>query len=110
MRINRRNIGDRDAGLSEEEICRRLRHEASIYLEAEDVLDRAAECIERLVEFRDSVLEQRMGLDLRIVQQGEEIERQKKIIDDYARICEASSREIRYLRDGKRPPKERVKK
>ena len=110
MRVERRVNGERDAGLSEEEICRRLRHEATMYLEAEDVLTRAAECIERLASFRDSVLEQRMGLDLRIVQQGEEIERLKKIIEDYAAICAASSREIRYLREGKRPPKERVKK
>lgn len=99
MRVERRTVGDRDVGLSEKEICRRLRTEAPYAPEAEEVMHHAAQCIERLGDFRDSFQQIRMGLDLKIVQQGEELERLKKIIDDYARICEASSREIRMLRE-----------
>lgn len=92
-------MGERDTGLSEQEICRRLRTEAPYAPEAEEVMHHAAHCIERLGMFRDSFQEIRMGLDLKIVQQGEELDRLKKIIDDYAFICEASSREIRMLRE-----------
>lgn len=99
MRVERRAVGERDVGLSEQEICRRLRVEAPFAPEAEQIMHRAAECIERLGDFRDSFQEIRMGLDLKLVQQGEELDRLRKIIDDYARICEASSREIRMLRE-----------
>lgn len=98
MRVKRRTNGERDAGLSEQEICRRLRREAPYAPEAEQIMGQAADCIERLADFRDSFQQIRMGLDLKIVQQGEELDRLKKIIDDYARICQASCDEIKMLR------------
>lgn len=98
MRIKRRETGERDRGLSEEEICRRLRHEIQYSPEAEDVMERAADCIERLAAFRDSFNEIRLGLDLKIARLGEENDRLEGVIADYAKICEQSSSEIRMLR------------
>lgn len=94
----RRSVGERDRGLSEEEIVSRLRHEAICMPEAAYILEHAAECIERMVAFRESVPEQRLEREAEIVRRGEEIDRQKKIIDDYAAICKSYEAEIKDLR------------
>jgi len=98
MRVYHREVGDRDVGLSEAEICRRLRKESQYFPEATQVMEQAAECIERLGEFRDAFQQIRMGLDHKIVSRGAEIERLEGVIADYADICEASAAEIRLLR------------
>jgi hypothetical protein len=98
MRVFHKAVGDRDVGLSEAEICRRLRVEARYHPDAEQVMEQSAECIERLAAFRDSFLEIRMGLDTQIVRLGEERDRLQGVIADYARICAESSAEIRHLR------------
>lgn len=97
LRVQRRGYGERDSGLLEEEICSRLRDVAGMYLESEDLLERAAACIERLVAFRGSVAEQRVERELVIVQQGGEIDRMRKVLDDYAVICQTYARDIRKL-------------
>jgi hypothetical protein len=62
------------------------------------ILEHAAECIERLMAFRDSVLQHRVDQESEIVRRGEEIDRQKKIINDYAAICKSYAAEIKDLR------------
>jgi len=96
--VSRKTKGERDRGLPEGEIVSRLRHEAGCMPEAAYILEHAAECIERLVQFRDSVLQSRIGREAEIVRRGVEIDRQKKIIDDYAAICKSYESEIKDLR------------
>lgn len=100
MRIKRRMNGERDTGLSDPEMAARLRGEAKHNVdEVAALMEQAAEHIDRLAAFRDSFHEIRMGLDAKNVLLAEEVERQKKIIDDYAAITKSCYAEIGVLKE-----------